>query len=120
MKFTDFEKRNIENLCQPLIEELKSVYVQKNPNKDFRYLVDVYVKWHGDFLYFCEKNKKENSNSAVDEFEEKFVRLKIKGKNKFDISYMRHTGKWCLIAPDLTLKDCLDMISGIPTLHPKG
>jgi len=33
----------------------------------------------------------------ADEFEEKFVRLKITGKNQFEFSYFRHTGQWFLV-----------------------
>ena len=120
MKLTDHEKARIENLCQPLIEKFKSEYVSKDPNKEYNYLVDIYIKWHRDYLYFCEKYKSESPNRIVDEFEEKFVRLKITNKDKFDISYMRHTGKWFPIASDLTLNECLEMIEDTPTLHPIG
>ena len=103
MKPTDYEKNRIESQCQPLIEKLKSQYVSKNPEKKYNYLVDIYIKWYRDYLYFCEKYKSESSNRIADEFEDKFVRLKIIKKDKFEISYMRHTGKWFLIACDLTL-----------------
>ncbi len=52
MKLTDHEKVRIENLCQPLIEKFKSEYVSKDPNKEFNYLVDIFIKWHRDYLYF--------------------------------------------------------------------
>jgi len=120
MKLTDCEKDRIENLYLPLIEEFKSQYVSLNPNKEFNYLVDVYVRWCRDNLYFCGKYKSESSNRVVDEFEEMFVRLKITNMDNFDISYMRHTGKWASIAFGLTLKECLEMIKDTPTLHPTG
>ena len=120
MKLTDYEKNRIESQCQPLIEKLKSLYVSKNPDKKFNYLVDIYIKWYRDYLYFYEKNKSESLNRIADEFEDRFVRLKITQKNRFDISYMRHTGKWFLIACDLTLDECLEMIEDTPTFHPVG
>lgn len=120
MKLTDYEKTRIESQCQPLIEKLKSHYVQENPNKESNFLVDVYTKWYRDYLYFCEKYKSEKPNRTADEFEEKFVRLKIMNKDKFDISYMRYTGKWFPIASGLTLNQCLEMIETTPTLHPIG
>jgi len=120
MKLTDLEKVRIENLCQPLIEKLKYEYVSKDPNKGFNYLVDIYIMWYQDYLYFCGKYKSESPNRIVDEFEEKFVRLKITNKDKFDISYMRHTGKWFPIASGLTFNEFLEMIEDIPTLHPIG
>ena len=120
MKLSDYEKNRIKNLCKPLIEKFKSEYVAINPNKEFNYLVDIYVKWYRDNLYFCGKYKSESPNRIVDEFEEKFVRLKATNRDKFDISYMRHTGKWFLIASCLTLNECLEMIEDTPTLHPIG
>jgi len=120
MKRANYEKVRIKNLCQPLIEKFKSEYVSINPNKEYNYLVDIYIKWYRDNLYFCEKYKSESPNRIVDEFEEKFVRLKMTNKDKFDISYMRHTGKWNLISSDLSLDECLEMIEDTPTFHPIG
>jgi len=118
MKLTDYEKNRIESQCQPLIEKLKAQYVSKSPDKKYNYLVDIYIKRHGDNLYFCEKYKSESPNRIAGEFEDKFVRLKIIKKDKFEISYMRHTGKWFLVACDLTLNECLEMIEDTPTFHP--
>jgi hypothetical protein len=120
MKLTAFEKSRIEGQCQPLIEKLKSLYVSENPDKRYNYLIDVYTRWYGDYLIFCGRYRSENLNSVVDEFEDKFVRLKITKRDNFDISYMRHTGKWVLVAADLTLNECLEMIEGVPTFHPVG
>ncbi len=120
MKLTDHDKARIESQCQPLIEKLKSEYVPENPAKEYNYLVDIYTKWHRDCLYFCEKYKSESPDRIADEFEEKFVRLKIINTDKFEISYMRHTGKWFSIVSGLTLNECLEMIEDTPTLHPDG
>jgi len=94
--------------------------VSENPNKNYNCLIDIYIKWYRDNLYFCKNYKSEIPNRIVDEFEEKFVRLKILKKDKFDISYMKHTRKWVSIAFDLTLKECLEMIKDTPTFHPVG
>jgi hypothetical protein len=120
MKITSFEKKAIESQCQPLINSLKSKYVPQNPNKEFNYLIDIYLKWHGSSLYFCEKYKSESPNRISNEFEEKFLRLKTIKKDKYEFSYMRHTGQWSLVAQDLTLDECLEMIEDTPTFHPFG
>ncbi len=118
MKLASYEKSRIESHCQTLIDKLISQYVVKKPDKNYSYLVDIYVKWYRDFLYFCGKYKTENPDKPVDEFEDKFVRLKIIKPDSFEISYMRHTEKWSLIACDLTLNECLEMIEDTPTFHP--
>jgi hypothetical protein len=118
MKLTGFEKNRIESQCQPLIGKLKSQYILKNPKKEYNYLVDIYIKWYRDSLYFCGKYKSESPDRLVNEFENYFVRLKSIKPGSFEISYMRHTEKWCLVARDLPLNECLEMIEDTPTLHP--
>jgi hypothetical protein len=118
MKLTGYQKNRIESQCQPLIEKLKSQYVLKNPDKRYNYMVDIYIKWYRNYLYFCGKYKSENPDRLVDEFEGNFARLKIIKPDSFEISYMRHTEKWFIIARDLTLNKCLEMIEDTPTFHP--
>ncbi len=120
MKLTDYEKIKIESQCQPLVEKLKSIYISKNPNKEYNYLINIYIKWYRGYLYFCGKYKSESPSRIVDEFDDKFVRLTIIKKDKFDISYMRHTGTWNLIVWGLTLTECLETIEANPTFHPVG
>jgi len=114
------KKEEISRKCQPLIEDFKTTFIIPDPNKEFNYLVDIYTKWYRNYLYFCEKFKSEYPNRIQDEFEVKFVRLDFKGNNSFDFSYMRHTGKWHLVAIDLTLEDCLDMMLKNPNFQPIG
>lgn len=120
MKLTEYDKYRIESQCQPLIEELKAQYISKNPDKRYNYLVDIYLKWYRNYLYFCEKYKSESPDRIAGEFEDKFVRLKITRKDKFDFSYMRHTGQWFLVTYDLTLNECLEMIQDNPNFQPVG
>ena len=118
MELTVYEKNRIESQCEPLIEKFKSQYVLENPNKEYNYLVDIYIKWYRGYLYFCGKYKSEGPDRFAGEFEDKFVRLQIIKKDSFEISYMHHTEKWHLVARDLTLNKCLEMIEDIPTFHP--
>ncbi len=117
-KPTEAEKSSIQNQCKPLVEEFKKQYVQKNPDKQFNYLTDVYTKWHQHYFYFCEKWKSEHRDRIRDEFEEKFVRLEYTSKDRFKFSYFRHTGQWSLVATDTTLNDCLEMMRSNPNFQP--
>ena len=119
-KLTESEKINIQSQCQPLVEEFKKQYVQKNPDKQFTYLTDVYTKWYQNYLYFCEKRESEHPNRIKDEFEEKFVRLEYAGKDRFKFSYFRHTGQWYLVATDMALNDCMEMMRSNPNFQPVG
>jgi hypothetical protein len=56
----------------------------------------------------------------VDDFEVKFVRLKYTAKDQFEFSYLRHTGKWNLLADGLALDECREMILSSPIFQPIG
>jgi len=117
---SEFEKQRITADCQPLVDQFKMQYIQSNPEKRFNYLIDIYTRWRGNYLYFCQKYKSDDENRIADEFEVKFVRLEYTGHNLFSLSYLRHTEQWFLMATDMTLPDCLNMMKDIPTLHPIG
>ena len=118
IKLSESEKHDIQDYFHPLVESFKKQYVLENPNKEFNYLVDIYSKWYQNYFYLCEKFKSEHPNRLTDEFEVKFVRLKYTGKNQFDFSYFRHTGQWHLVAEDLTLDECKEMILSNPNFQP--
>jgi hypothetical protein len=119
-KPSESEKKSIQDYFQPLVEDFKKQYISKNPNREFNYLVDVYSKWFQNYFYLCEKLKSEHPNRLADEFEIKFVRLKTTGKNLFDFSYFRHTNQWHLVAVNLTLDECKEMILSNPVFQPIG
>lgn len=119
-KPSESDKKSIQDYFQPLVESFKKQYILKNPNREFNYPVDVYSKWFQNYFYLCEKFKSEHPNGLADEFEIKFVRLKYTGKNLFEFSYFRHTGQWHLVADNLTLDECKEMILSNPVFQPIG
>jgi hypothetical protein len=119
-KPSEHEKISIQNYFLPIIENFKGQYIKENPNKESNYLIDVYSRWYQNYFYLCEKFKSEHPNRLADEFEVKFIRLKYTGENQFEFSYFRHTEQWYLVADDLTLDDCREMILSNPVFHPIG
>jgi hypothetical protein len=120
VNLTDFEKNEIMTHCQPIVELFKNQYIKKDPDKRFDYLMDIYAKWYGNYLYFCEKFKSEHPDRIRDEYEVKFVRLERTGNDRYNFSYYRHTGQWFLVTNDLTLKECLEMMQANPSFQPIG
>ena len=119
-KVTDFEKIDIMNQCQPLVELFKSQFVKEKTPEGSDYLVDVYTKWNQNYLYFCEKYISEHPNRIKDEYEKKFVRLEWTWKDKYNFSFFRHTGHWFVVANNMPLKDCLEMMQSNPNFQPIG
>ena len=117
-KLSESEKVEIQKYFQPLVDDFKKEYITANPDKETNYPIDIYSKWNQNYFYLCEKFKSEHPNRLVDEFEEKFLRLKHTGKNQFEFSYFRHTGQWSLVAVGLTMEECRDLILSNPNFQP--
>jgi hypothetical protein len=116
-KITDAEKQRISDFFQPLIDEFKAK-IKPPENKDWNYITDIYSKWYQNYFYICEKYKSEAENRLQDEWEDNVVRLKYIGKDEFDFSYFRHTGKWELVSVGLSLEGCKEMIMENPSFQP--
>ena len=43
-----------------------------------------------------------------------YARLEYVDRDRFNLAYMRHTGKWVEIGFDLSLEECLDEIENGP------
>ncbi len=72
-------------------------------------MVDIYTKWYRNAFYFCSKYKCP-ANSIAPFFESKFVKFEYLGEDKFQYSYMRHTGKWYPTSV-ITLEECLERVA---------
>jgi hypothetical protein len=91
---------------------LKPEHVKPPPkNAKWNYIVDLYAKWHSNYFYFCAKYACPGPNALAPFFDIGFARLAYSGsvgrQSRFDLSYMRHTGKWFEIGHGLSLEQCL-------------
>jgi hypothetical protein len=90
---------------------LKPKFIQPPPKKPrLNYIIDVDVKSHGSCLYFVSTYACPGPTAISPTFEAKFARVEFVGKNKFNLSFMRHTGKWVVLYESLSLDECLDAI----------
>ena len=119
-KITDLAKAEIQKKCEDLIElTLKPQHIKPPPqDRERNYLVDVFLKWHQSYLYFCSKYNCPSPNTISPSFEDKFARLEYIGPNQFILSYRRHTQQWFEIATGLTLEQCLNAIKDDPLFAP--
>jgi hypothetical protein len=107
-----------ENLKQELYEKgnkiveeiFKPEYLEPVPeNLTLNHLVDIYTKWYRNSFYFCSEYKCP-PEAISSSFESKFARMEYLGDNKFELSYMRHTGKWWPLQTG-SMEECLKNIS---------
>jgi len=117
------EKLKIETTqkAAELVEKvLKPMHVKPPPrNMQFNYVVDIYTKWYRHYFYFCSKYRCPGPDAFSPFFEHKFARMEYLGRTKrFNLSFMRHTGEWIEIYPDLSLDKCLAAIKDDPYFQP--
>ncbi|WP_024297012.1 hypothetical protein [Methylomicrobium lacus] len=113
-------KAEAEQKARQLIETtLIPQYIKPAP-KDygFNYLVDIYTKWYRHYFYFCAKYCSPDPNALSPDFETKFARLEYVGENRFNLSFMRHTGEWIEVYPNLSFDECLTAIKVDPFFRP--
>ncbi|MDI6738113.1 MAG: hypothetical protein QME12_06390 [Nanoarchaeota archaeon] len=105
-------KLKIELKAKNIIDsELKKKYLTGKPkNKGCNYIADIYCKWVGNRFYLCSKYNCPFPRAVLPSFETKFARLEYIGDNKFQLFFMRHTGKWIKLYEDIRLEKAFKAI----------
>jgi len=119
-KVPDAVMTNVDAKANDLIETVLKPSHIKPPSGDerFNYIVDIYSKWYRSYFYFCAKYACPGPNAISPFFETKFARLEHIGHERFNLSYMRHTGQWWEIYTELSLDESLDAIRDEPHFLP--
>jgi hypothetical protein len=77
----------------------------------FNYPIAIYGKWHGNKYRFMTRYRSDDPASIEPEFEAPFARLEYAGRDRFDLSYHRHTGEWFRLYEALSLAEALDLVA---------
>jgi hypothetical protein len=105
-------KAEVKAKADDLVEAVLKPQHVKPPHKDLRwnYIIDIYTKWHRSFFYFCSTYASPGPNALSPTFESPFARMEYVGAGRFNLAYMRHTGKWWEVYQGLTVDECLESI----------
>lgn len=105
-------KANLTIKSQQLLDQiLIPRYVQAAPlGHDFNYVAALYCRWRGNSFYFSATYSCPNPNAISPSFDSKFARMVYASSDRYNLSYMRHTGQWFAVASDLTIDQCLKEI----------
>jgi len=105
-------KAELEKKASELVETvLKPRYVKPKPKKPrFNYIIDVGIKWLGSKLFFIATYACPGPTAISPTFESKFAKMEFVGNQKFNLSFMRHNGKWVELFSRLSLDESLDTI----------
>jgi len=118
----DSVKNKITAKADEIVQTVfKPRYVKPPPkNPRFNYIVDIYTKWHKNCLYFRAKYACPGPNALSPFFEDSFTRLAYMANGRFNLAYMRHTGKWCEVFTGLSMEGAFASIRNEPFFHPPG
>jgi hypothetical protein len=101
----------LEKASQLVEGFLKPKCIKPPPkHKRWNYLIDITTKWHQSFFYFRSTYASRGPTAISPTFASRFARLEYVGHGRFNLAYMRHTGKWWEIFQRLSLDACLDTI----------
>jgi hypothetical protein len=113
-------KAEVEQKAEALVGEFLKPEFIKPPPKNWRwnYIIDIHSKWQRSFFYFIATYRSRGPTAITPTFEAPFARLEYAGHRRFNLAYMRHTGKWWEVHQGFTLDKCLKTIRDDPTFQP--
>jgi hypothetical protein len=113
-------KAEVQARADHLVEtELKPRHIHPPREEEpFNYIIDLSTKWYRSFFYFCATYRCPGPNALSPFFEVRFARLEYRGNRRFALAYLRHTGQWWELYPDLSLDECLAAIRDEPHYLP--
>ncbi len=119
-KPSDAEKRAITAACERFIEDvLKPRFLPEIRPTEFNYCIDIFGKWHGAKYRFLQRYRNDRPDRYTErEFVSPFARLTYVGRDRFDLSYFRHTEQWWPVDRGVTLDEALALLEMKGIYHP--
>jgi hypothetical protein len=115
----DLEKTVIGIACQTFIDKvLKPRFLPEIRVAPFNYPVDIRGGFHGRNYRFMQRYRSGFDDNLGWEFDAAFCRLEYVGRDRFDVSWHRHTGQWFCLYRGRSLAEALELIERDGHLHP--
>jgi hypothetical protein len=113
-------KLDVQVRADALVKDVLKPRLIKPPPEDerFNYLVDLHTKWYRSYFYFNGTFRCPAPNCISEFFETKFARMEYVGNERFNLSYMRHTGQWNEIYHNLPLDQAMEVLIDAPHFFP--
>ena len=111
-KVSDALRAEVERKANALIETvLRPKHVQPPPAEPrFSYIIGLSTKWHGRYFYLVATYACPFPDAISPTFDTNFARLEHTATGRFNLAFMRHTGKWHELLAGLTLDECLERV----------
>jgi hypothetical protein len=113
------EKQAIIVACETFIRDvLKPRFLPEIRPTDWNYVIDIHGAWMADRYRFMQRYRSGMEHNRGEEFDAPFARIDRVGRDRFEIYWMRHTGKWWRLHVDVTLAEALRILETDGVLHP--
>ncbi|MGO8918542.1 MAG: hypothetical protein ACLQJR_21790 [Stellaceae bacterium] len=115
----DVEKQAIIAACETFIRDvLKPRFLPEIRPTELNFVVDIHGAWSGGRYRFMQRYRSGMEDNRGEEFDAPFARIDRVGRDRFDVYWMRHTGKWWRLHTGLTFAEALHILETDGLLHP--
>jgi hypothetical protein len=113
------EKRRIVAACEAFIRDvLTPRFLPRVKPTHWNYPIDIHGAWAAGRYRFVQRYRSGHEDNHGEEFDAPFARIDRMGPDRFDIYWMRHTGKWWRLYRGVTLAEALKALEVDGHLHP--
>jgi hypothetical protein len=113
------EKAVIVAACEAFIGDvLKPRFLPQIRPTQWNYVIDIHGAWAAGRYRFMQRYRSGMEHNRGDEFDAPFARIDRMGPDRFDIYWMRHTGKWWRLHVGVTLAEALRILETDEVLRP--
>ena len=113
------EKAVIVAACEAFIGDvLKPRFLPQIRPTQWNYVIDMQGAWAAGRYRFMQRYRSGMEHNRGDEFDAPFARIDRMGPDRFDIYWMRHTGKWWRPHVGVTLAEALRILETDGVLYP--
>ena len=81
-------------------------------------MIDIRGAWAAGRYRFIQRYRSGWPENLGEEFDAPFARIDRMGRDRFDIYWMRHTGKWWRLYAGVTLVEALRILDTDELLYP--
>ena len=115
----DAEKQRIVAACEAfIVDVLKPRFLPQISPTEWNYVIDIHGAWAAGRYRFMQRYRSGMEHNRGEEFDAPFARIDHIGPDRFDIYWMRHTGKWWRLHVGVTLAEALRILETDGVLHP--
>jgi hypothetical protein len=115
----DLEKQAIITACESFIRDvLMPRFLPEIRPSEWNYVIGIHGAWRAGRYRFMQRYRSGMEHNRGEEFDAPFARIDRMGCDRFDIYWMRHTGKWWLVHAGVTLVEALRILETDEVLYP--